>query len=277
MDKHAPDAGSDSATIARRLVDARRQAQALPDYPGSVPAGLDEGYACQDAAIALWDRPVAGWKVGKIAADWEAMLGEERLVGPIFEGAVQSPQPDEPATFAVITGGFAAVEAEFVFRIARDAAPDKTQYTAAEAADLVEALHVGIELAGSPLPLINVLGPPVVVSDFGNNAGLVLGAEITGWQHRAADELSCETFIDGHLVGEGGAASIAGGLLAALAFALSRCASRGYPLKRGMLVTTGAATGIHDIVAGQRSRVSFGQWGEIHCNAVAAQPAVERA
>jgi len=277
MDKHAPDAGSDSATIARRLVDARRQAQALPDYPGSVPRGLDEGYACQDAAIALWDRPVVGWKVGKIPADWEARLGEERLVGPIFEGAVQFPQPDESASFAVIPGGFAAVEAEFVFRIARDALPGKTQYTPAEAADLVAALHVGIELAGSPLPLINVLGPPVVVSDFGNNAGLVLGAEITGWQRRAADELTCETFIDGHLVGEGGAASIAGGLLAALAFALSRCASRGHPLKRGMLVTTGASTGIHDIVAGQRSRVSFGEWGEIHCNAIVATPHGERA
>jgi len=272
MDKHAPDAGSDSATIARRLVDARRQAQALPDYPGSVPANLDEGYACQDAAIALWDRPVVGWKVGKIPADWEATLGEERLVGPIFEGAVQSPQAGESATFAVIPGGFAAVEAEFVFRIARDAAPEKTVYTAAEAAELVDALHVGIELAGSPLPLINVLGPPVVVSDFGNNAGLVLGAEITNWQRRNADELTCETFIDGHLVGEGGAASIAGGLLSALAFALSRCARRGHPLKRGMLVTTGASTGIHDIVAGQRSRVSFGEWGEIHCNAINATP-----
>jgi len=272
MDKHAPDAGSDSATIARRLVQARRQAQALPEYPGPVPAGLDEGYACQDAAIALWDRPVVGWKVGKIPAEWEARLGEERLVGPIFEGAVQSPQAGEAAKFAVIAGGFAAVEAEFVFRIARDTPHDKIEYTAAEAADLVDALHVGIELAGSPLPLINVLGPPVVVSDFGNNTGLVLGAEITDWQRRSADELGCETFIDGHLVGEGGAASIAGGLLAALAFALSRCASRGHPLKRGMLVTTGAATGIHDIVAGQRSRVSFGEWGQIHCNAVAATP-----
>jgi len=277
MDKHAPDAGSDSATIARRLVDARRQAQALPDYPGAVPASLDEGYACQDAAIALWDRPVVGWKVGKIPADWEATLGEERLVGPIFEGAIQSPSPREAATFPVIPGGFAAVEAEFVFRIARDSDPGKLDYTADEAADLVDALHVGIELAGSPLPLINVLGPPVVVSDFGNNTGLVLGNEITGWQRRSADDLTCETFIDGHLVGEGGAASIAGGLLAALAFALSRCARRGHPLKRGMLVTTGAATGIHDIVAGQRARVSFGEWGQIHCNAIAAQPHGERA
>lgn len=275
MDKHAPDATrADSATIARRLVAARRQAQALPEYPGPLPRTLDEGYACQDEAIALWGRPVVGWKVGKIPADWETRLGEERLVGPIFEGAVQS-AVDGVGTFAVIDGGFAAVEAEFVFRIARDTAADKTDYTPQEAADVVDALLVGVELAGSPLPLINVLGPPIVVSDFGNNAGLILGAEVPEWRRVSADDLTCETFLDGHLVGEGGASTISGGLLAALAFALSRCARRGHPLKRGMLVTTGAATGIHDIVAGQRARISFGPRGEIHCRAVAAQPAQE--
>lgn len=272
MDRHAPDQGSDPATIAHRLVTARRQAQALPDYPGELPRTLDQGYACQDEAIALWGRPVVGWKVGKIPADWEALLGEERLVGPIFEGAVQAPAPRETGRFAVIPDGFAAVEAEFVFRIGADAPADKIDYTAQEAADLVEALLVGVELAGSPLPLINVLGPPIVVSDFGNNTGLILGPEVPGWRALAAEELTCETFIDGHLVGEGGAASISGGLLAALAFALSRCAQRGYPLKKGTLVTTGAATGIHDILAGQRSRVSFGRWGEVLCNAVAATP-----
>lgn len=275
MDKNAPDAASaDSATIARRLVTARRQAQALPEYPGPLPRSLDEGYACQDEAIALWGRPVVGWKVGKIPPDWETRLGEERLVGPIFEGAVQS-AADGAGTFAVIPGGFAAVEAEFVFRIGRDAPADKTDYTPAEAAGLVDALMIGVELAGSPLPLINALGPPVVASDFGNNAGLILGAEVPDWRRLAAEDLTCETFLDGHLVGEGGAAAISGGLLAALAFALARCARRGHPLKQGMLVTTGAATGIHDIVAGQRSRIRFGPRGEIHCVAVAAQAARE--
>ncbi|MBF6025284.1 2-keto-4-pentenoate hydratase [Lysobacter niastensis] len=272
MDNDASDAASASASIARRLVTARRQAQALPEYPGMLPRTLDEGYACQDAAIALWGRPVVGWKVGRIPADWEAKLGEERLVGPVFEGAVQQPGTGSGGRFAVIPGGFAAVEAEFVFRLGADAPPDKTRYTTDEAAALVDVLLVGVELAGSPLPLINVLGPPIVVSDFGNNAGMILGAEIRDWRGRDEAALLCETFIDGVSVGLGSAASISGGLLSALAFALSRCASRGYPLKAGMLVTTGAATGIHDIVAGQRARVSFGEWGEILCETVAAVP-----
>lgn len=271
MNKIAPEAGStESAAIARRLVAARRQAQALADYPGPLPGTLDEGYACQDVAIALWGPPIVGWKVGRLSADWEAKLGEERLVGPIFAGAVQTLRASDIGRFEVIPGGFAAVEAEFVFRIAADAAPDKTDYTHDEAAALVDALLVGVELAGSPLPLINVLGPAIVASDFGNNAGLILGPEIADWRLRDEAAMRCETFIDGTSVGQGSAASISGGLLGALAFALSRCARRGYPLKAGMLVTTGAATGIHDIVAGQGSRISFGELGELHCDAVSA-------
>ncbi|HEV8693202.1 MAG TPA: 2-keto-4-pentenoate hydratase [Lysobacter sp.] len=261
-----------AAGIAERLVQARRQARALPDYPGPVPATLEQGYACQDHAIRLWSRPVVGWKVGRLPPEWEAKLGEERLVGPIFEGAVQKPAAGERGRFAVIPGGFAAVEAEFVFRLGADAPADKIDYTLEEAAALVDALLVGIELAGSPLPLINVLGPPTVVSDFGNNTGLLLGPEIPRWRERTTDELTCETFLDGRLVGEGGAGSIGGGLLGAFAFALSRCARRGYPLKAGMLVSTGAATGIHDIVAGQHARISFGAWGELQCVAETAQP-----
>ena len=70
---------TDSWEIARRLVKARFDASALPRYPGTIPQSLDAGYACQDAAIHLWPAPIAGWKVGRIPADWEARVGEERL------------------------------------------------------------------------------------------------------------------------------------------------------------------------------------------------------
>lgn len=270
MDTSTIEDGGEDSAIARRLVAARRAAQALPDYPGALPRTLDEGYAVQDRAIALWGQPIAGWKVGRIPEAWERKLGEERLVGPIFADAVQLATGGHPGRFAAIGGGFAAVEAEFVFRLGADAPPERTQYSHEDAAALVDALAIGIELAGSPLPDINLLGPPIVVSDFGNNAGLIVGPEIPGWRDLADAELRCETFIDERSVGHGGAGSIAGGLLAALAFALSRCAQRGYPLKAGMWVTTGAATGIHDILAGQSAMISFGRWGRLHCETVRA-------
>lgn len=263
---------SESWEIARRLVRARLTAEALAVYPGTRPQTLGAGYASQDAAIGLWPSRVAGWKVGRIPDEWLIRMGEERLVGPIFADAVQQADAAAAACFEVIDGGFAAVEAEFVFRLGADAPPNKIEWSEAEASALVDALMIGVELAGSPMAMINEWGPAVVVSDFGNNAGLVLGPTIPDWRTQTEDALLCETFIDDRSVGTGRASSISGGTLAALRFALARCARRGMPLKAGQLVSTGAATGIHDIRAGQSARVEFAGIGTIHCVAVPARP-----
>ena len=112
----------------------------------------------------------------------------------------------------------------------------------------------------------------VVVSDFGNNAGLILGPEVPDWRDRTLTDLTCKTFIDGKLVGQGAAANIYGGPLGALQFVAEHCAKRGRPLKAGMLISTGAATGIHDIVCGQTARVEFKGIGTIHCMAKPRTP-----
>jgi len=258
--------------IADALVGARLAARSLDEFPGPLPASLAEGYACQDLAIARWPDRVIGWKVGYISPDRRDASAEDRVTGPIFAGRLWADRPGHSTPFPVFSGGFAAVEAEYVFRISRDTDPSQHHYSSEQAGDLVDALYIGIETAGSPLAAINVLGPSVVVADFGNNAGLILGREIPDWARQPDEALRCETLIDGVVVGHGGAASISGGLLGALAFALGRCARRGLPLRAGMLVTTGAATGIHDIVAGQRSELRFGPWGSLHCHPVTALP-----
>ena len=253
-------------SIAERFVQARLSAVALPDYPGPIPSDLATAYRIQDAAIGRWPDEVAGWKVGRINPPLDARFGVGRLAGPIFsrtvrpaEGVVRCP---------IIRGGFAAVEAEFVFRLGQDLPADKTAWTLAEAAEIEGELHIGVEIAGSPLKTINALGPAVVVSDFGNNTGVIVGAAIPNWRERLTG-LSCETFIDGRSVGQGGAAAIPNGPLDAVRFLAEVCARRGRPLKAGQLVSTGAATGIHDIVVGQRSRVVFDD-GLIECEAVEA-------
>jgi len=259
--------------IAESFVRARLAAVALPDFPGTIPAELDAAYAIQDAAIAMWPDAIAGWKVGRIPSPARERYGEDRLVGPIFRRAVQTARSGETVTVPVFGGGFAAVEAEFVFRLASDAPADKQTWTLDEAAQMVAAMHIGVEPASSPLASINQLGPAVVVSDFGNNAGLIVGPEIPQWRSRDTSTLVCETFIEGRSVGRGGANSIPGTPLAALTFALARCARRGKPLRAGEFLSSGAATGIHDILPGQSARISFAGDGEILCRVVAAQPA----
>jgi len=257
--------------IARQFVQARRDGSALRDFPGTIPRTIDDAYRIQDAAIRCWPDSIVGWKVGYIAPELREPTGDERLVGPIFAGQLQLAEAEMSLDFPVFAGGFAAVEAELVFRLGADAPAGKLHWTLDEAEALVADLYIGIETAGSPLATINELGPRVVVSDFGNNAGMLLGPKIADWRAARAPLLDCVSFIDGRKVGAGSVETLAGGPLVALAFALSRCARNGRPLRAGHLVTTGAVTGIHDIVAGQSARVDFGAHGSLRCRAVDAR------
>jgi 2-keto-4-pentenoate hydratase len=136
---------------------------------------------------------------------------------------------------------------------------------------MVAAVHIGVELAGSPFAGINDYGPAVTASDFGNNAGLVVGAEVTDWRGLDWRRAGAQTSIDSVPVGEGNAAMLPGGPLQALAFLLSHCAERGRPLSAGQLISSGALTGVHRIEAGQSAELSFGSYGVLHCRAVAAR------
>ncbi|MFZ3006869.1 MAG: 2-keto-4-pentenoate hydratase [Phenylobacterium sp.] len=259
--------------VAARFVRARRSATALPDYPGPVPSDLATGYRVQDAALKLWPDEVIGWKVGRVPPEHEERLQSNRICGPVFAKSLWHVTPGDVTPFPVFEGGFAAVEAEYVARIAFDAPADKLTWTTEEAAELIGALHIGMEPAGSPLASINILGPTVVVSDFGNNAGLMVGAEIADWRERGIENLRCETVIAGQVVGQGGAFVLPGGPVESIRFLAQNTARRGRPLKAGMYICTGAAAGIHDIVAGQSGAVRFAGYGEIACHAVRAQPA----
>ena len=270
--KARPQDGPVPVAIAEAFVAARREARALPTFPGQIPADLAAGYAIQEAAIRLWGGDIAGWKVGKIPDELTGTLGQTRVTGPIFGDWLWTARPGVEQPAPVFVGGFAALEAEFVFELLEDAPPAKRDWTLREAEALKGRMRIGVEMAGSPLATINQLGPPVVAADFGNNNGLILGEVLDGWGEAPAATFVCESFIDGERVGQGSAAAIPGGPMESVRFLLEHCARRGRPLKAGQLVSTGAATGIHDIEAGQVGRVSFARHGSIGCRTLAATP-----
>ena len=255
----------DAKGVAAEFVKARRTAGSFTKYPGSAPPDLDSAYRCQDEAIALWDDSIAGWKVGWIPEPLSAQYGAQRLVGPIFSRSFKRTNGSASIEAPVFARGFAAIEAEFVFQLAKDAPANVTDWTAETARRFVKTMFIGIEIASSPLQNINDYGPAVVASDFGNNAGLLLGAEVPDWQARSLESLNCETRIDGNVVGRGNAAAVSGGPLAALAFALRCNARRSRPLRAGEFVSTGAATGVHSIAAGQTAEAIFTGIGSLRC------------
>ena len=254
-----------SVDIAKRFVAARRKALPLKDFPGEIPAGLQAAYAIQDAAIERWPDQIGGWKVGRIPVALEDGFGIDRLAGPIFRDTIRLAAGADSLDMPVFDGGFAAIEAEYVAVMGRDAPAGKLSWTREEAAEMIADLCIGLEVASSPLKTINELGPPVVVSDFGNNAGLVVGPSIDDWRNRHLESMGCTSYIDGSKVGEGGAFRLTGGFIRSIQFVLELNAQRGIPLRSGDFVATGQTTGIHDIQIGQAGRLDFGDDGELNC------------
>ena len=234
--------------IARAFVSARDRAVPLQDFPGPLPGEMLFAYAVQEAAIGLKPDTVAGWKVGLVPPAEQAALGTGRLAGPIFRSTVL--RADAAVRLPAIAGGFAAIEVELVAAVARDAPPEKTDWTLAEAATMVGAWHLGVEFAASPLATINDLGAAVVVCDFGNNSGLVVGARVAAAE---PGQLICRATIDGKQVGQASAAGLPGGPLESVRFLLGHLAARRRPLRAGDWVSTGAITGVHRVVAGQHA------------------------
>lgn len=256
--------------IARAFVDARLNARPLPDFPGRIPPDMATAYRCQDIAIGLWPDELAGWKVGRIPPELERRFGSDRLAGPIFRNTVRFAESGETVELPVYVGGFAAVEAEFVIVVDTNAPPDKLEWSRDETAQMMRDLHIGVEMASSPLKTINELGPPVVACGFGNNAGLIVGPSIKGWRERDLDSMTCAAFIDGERVGSGGAFNLTGGPIRSLQFMLELAARRGRPLRAGDVIATGQTSGIHDILPGQTGRIDFAGDGALACRAIAA-------
>ena len=258
---------------AIRLAQARLTVTPLTDFPGPLPADLSAAYECQRRALAHWpNRELAGLKVARIAPAWQPQFPEERLIGPILAGHVYQASRgvlDCP----VIAGGFAAVEAELGIYVGADAPVGKQDWTRDSAASMVGRLCIGVEIASSPMPQINDLGPGAVISDFGNNWGAIAGADLEGWRTLQAS-LEVQTRIDGVEVGRA-TIRVPDTPLAALAFALNKAAQLGHPLRAGQYISTGMITGVHDIRVGQEAQITFGEngeRGEIRCRMIRAQP-----
>lgn len=242
--------------IATAFVNARHSTKGIETYPGDVPQTLDEAYAIQDAAIKLWPHKIGGWKIGGIGAPHSDTLGATKLAGPVFENQIYSVVGSH-IDMPVYAEGFAAIEPEIVVIVNSDQPADKATWTLEEAADMVERMHIGVEIASSPFPEINDMGPLVTISDFGNNNGLIIAEELENWKDAFTTERVVETIIDAESVGVTNPANP----LIAFRFLLENVAARGMPLKKGMAITTGAITGVHRAFTGQSST--------IHCSDVA--------
>ena len=168
------------------------------------------------------------------------------LAGPIFARSVLGVGHGGCVEMDIFDGGFAAIEPEFVFCLGETQEQDR--------------MFIGAEIASSPIPDINAYGPTAVISDFGNNNGLVVGPEITDWRSRDGAATVSAT-INGVLVAERQLDDFRTSALEALYFLRRLVIQRGLTLDAGLYVSSGAVTGIHEAVAGAHAELSFGGFG----------------
>jgi 2-keto-4-pentenoate hydratase len=175
----------------------------------------------------------------------------------------------------VIEGGYAAVEAEFAVCIAKEI-PSATQFTdPKELLPYIEGVYAAVELAASPLASLNALGPGAVVSDFGNNGGVVIGPKLSIDLLTSPADATSVSVINGQTVGSGSAERVPGGPLTALLFLVQHLGARGRTLSAGDWVSTGATTGIHEVSIGDQVEMSYAGGQRISAEIVPAKATIE--
>nr|WP_272213639.1 hypothetical protein [Marinicella sp. W31]MDC2879600.1 hypothetical protein [Marinicella sp. W31] len=262
----------DILKVATAFVEARLKAETLDRFPGELPATLDQAYQVQEKVLELDGRSIAGWKVAGVHPDLQEKLGATRIVGPTFAENLHRLPEGGLAEVMVYDGGFAALEAEFVAVFAQDLEPGEEGFSDAVILAALEGIHAGSEVASSPLPSLNAIGPVAVVSDHGNNAGAVIGPVIEGWETLKFEDMTSRMLVEGTLAGEGSAAKPAGGPLESIRQLAGNLKARGRKIQKGDIVLTGMTTGIHEVTPGARARAEFAGAAPFDIAVTAARP-----
>ncbi len=249
--------------IAQHFIAARKKCTGLSAYPGELPSTLDVAYQVQDHAIKLWDDIIAGWKVGGVPAPLQAQFDAQRLSGPIFKRTVKYSTDATKTVMPVFEEGFAAIEAEFVVELNDVSALPSTPLTLEQIYSAIKRVYIGVEIASSPLQIINEVAPIGPVSDFGNNTGLIVGPEVANWQDGDLSQYTVSTSINAKNVGTTTAPAGLNGPLGAVGFLITQLKTRGYAIPKGTLISTGAITGVHRAYVGDESEIIFEGLGSL--------------
>ena len=245
------------AEVSARLLVARQESTALARFPGALPVSLPDAYAIQSASIESWPDLVAGWKVGGVAASFRKLCGTDRVAGPIFAKSIIRARPKTVTTCAVFKGGYAAIEAEIVLQLGAAITPETEFSDDQMLIGAIKSAYIGAEIASSPVAAINQLGALAIVSDFGINFGLVVGAPIPDWASELREPITVTTFVDDVVAGQGVVDTVLAQPVAVLRFLVALCRERRISLAEGTFVSTGAITGVHEIAPGNNCRVEF--------------------
>ncbi|MEN9316847.1 MAG: hypothetical protein RIS35_3240 [Pseudomonadota bacterium] len=242
--------------LALCLADARRDARQVAPLPEDlIPANADEGYAVNRLVAQRLGWEPLGWK---IAATTAAMQQKLRSAVPIYGRTFRRFACASPARFATAELLDPLAECEFFVTLARDLPPREAPWTMAEVVDAVATVHAGIEVAECRFPMAELPPLRAILADGAASGRYVFGPEIAGWREGLAG-IRVVLEVDGVARRHGTGADVMGDPLAPLLWLANERRRWGDGLRAGETVSTGSATGMFPVVAGQRVRAVFGE------------------
>ena len=216
------------ATIADRLVAARRQGARIALAGADAPQDYEEGFAIQDEVVAALASPVIGWKVMQVP-DGPVIFAPILQSGRVAPGGTWNVAgKEEPA----------GIELEIAFRFGSDVAPGATPD---QVLDAVAAAHVVFELCQSRIAEPGKQPRHVMLADCIANAGIVVGPEISDWRSQDLAARPGRLLVDGKVHIEGKSVDP----IAALQMLMPALAPRGKSLAAGQIVITGSLIGMN--------------------------------
>ena len=251
-------------SFAERLAAAWKAADTVGDIVDEeVPRDRPEAYFAQDRMADVLGEPVTGWKIGATSAKMREMDGHDDIVpGRLF------PSNTHLGTSSTVDVGRCPnprVETEFGFRLLDDIPLRDSPWTADEVATRL-ILHPAFEIIGNrfvhpsaPPPVLSLMG----IADNGGGLAALFGDPVEEWRgidyrshpvsFRVDDRPEAENFL-GEMRCEP---------TQAVADLANLLAGRGYGLRRGDMVLTGAATVPQPVSAGSHLVADFGPLGRL--------------
>ncbi|MXZ80575.1 MAG: hydratase [Gammaproteobacteria bacterium] len=258
--------GNEVIAAAECLLSSRQGKTVQDNLPPSCyPGSAEEAYRVQEELVSRvviqHDSRVIGYKLACTNRPLMELLGtDEPFYGCLMEHSTHA----SGAELAAADFTQRIVESEFMLEMGADLPASDTPYTAETIAPFVGKLIPAIEVVDHRYTDFTKVGVNALIADNAIHGASVLG-EPDGEKWKTIDLAAHEVVlqINGEVVERGSGANVLGSPLNAMAWLGNRLQSRGKGLRKGDIVTTGAACPIYHAVAGDRILVSFGELGEV--------------
>jgi 2-keto-4-pentenoate hydratase len=253
----APQEIEAAAATLWRAWSSGRALDALP--PDLRPGNLDEGYAIQRALDDLAG-PAAGWKIAATSRAGQEHLGAS---GPMV-GRLYRAQLREPGTALSVSGmRMCSAEPEFAFVLAEDLAPGPERPSRDDVLAAVDALVLAIEVPDSRFVDFSEVGVPSLAADAMCGGHFVIGPSVDGWRSLDLRTQGARLLCHGREVSAGSGANVMGDPRDALGWMVGEVLSRGWLLRAGDIVLTGASAAPVAVQAGDRLEAVFDGLGSV--------------